>query len=227
MTPRSALLFAAGFGRRMAPLTDARPKPLIEVGGTTLLDHAITLVEEAGIHRIVVNTHYLGHMIHDHLVGRDIAISDEAEQILDTGGGLRKALELLGDPVVITLNTDAIWSGENGLSTLLGEWQPDRMDGLLLLCEKDRALGHGGQGDFLIDADGRLTPGPGPIYTGLQILTTADLEARPVTAFSMWDIWREMMKRGRLFGVLHRGVWCDVGRPESIPLAEALLERGP
>ncbi len=215
------MLFAAGLGRRMAPLTDHLPKPLIPVAGRALIDHALDLAREAGIDRIVVNSHYLPDMLAAHLAPRGITPVYEPE-LLETGGGLKNALPLLGSEVVLTLNSDAVWTGENPLQSLLSAWDPDRMQALLLLADPCRALGHVG-GDFLIGADGRLTRGPGPIYAGAQILHTARLAAEPAAVFSMNRIWDAMIADDGLFGVVHPGRWCDVGRPEGIALAEGML----
>ncbi|MFV0332968.1 MAG: nucleotidyltransferase family protein [Tropicimonas sp.] len=224
--PDAVMLFAAGFGTRMAPLTDTRPKPLIEVAGRALIDHALALADDAGIGRIVVNTHYRGEQVATHLAARpDIALSHEAE-ILETGGGLRHALPLLGTGPVFTLNTDAVWTGPNPLAALRAAWDPARMDALVMLITPKRATGHAGAGDFLRSPDGALTRGPGAIYAGAQILRTDGLGEFREAAFSLNRLWDMMIARGRLFGVVHEGGWCDVGRPESIALAERLLGGG-
>ena len=217
------MFFAAGLGTRMRPLTDDRPKPLVEVGGVTLLDHALDLGRAAGIGRMVVNVHYRGGMIRDHLAGRDIAISDETETLLDTGGGLRKARDLLGTDPVFTMNTDAVWQGPNPFEALTAAWDPDRMGALLLLVPRDRAVGHLGAGDFLIAPDGRIGRGPGLIYTGAQIIAPHVLDRIEEEVFSLNLAWTALAEEGRLFGTPYRGRWCDVGRPESIALAEAVL----
>jgi len=222
--PDTALLFGAGFGTRMAPLTLDRPKPLVEVAEKPLLDHALDILAEGGIEQIAINTHYLAEQIADHLADRPILISHEPE-ILDTGGGLKQALNLLESDPVLTLNTDAVWTGPNPVKTLLRHWDPDRMEALLLLVASENATGHRGKGDFLMDPEGRLTPGPGAVYTGLQIIRTDRVSQHSQTAFSLWEIWREMLNRGTIFGALHKGGWCDVGRPDSIALAEDLLRR--
>lgn len=222
--PDAVMLFAAGFGTRMRHLTASRPKPLLPVAGRPLLDHALALVDTAGIGTVVVNTHYLGDQIAAHLAPRpEIAISHETPEILETGGGLRKALPLLGAPTVFTLNTDAVWTGSNPLERLRSAWDPERMDALLMLVEPEFAHGHSGTGDFLRDGDGRLERGPGAIYCGVQILKTDGLAEIDAPAFSLNRLWDRMLERGRLFGLLHDGEWCDVGRPEGIGLAEAML----
>ena len=225
--PDALMLFAAGFGTRMMPLTAARPKPLIAVGGKALIDHALGQVDGTAIRKIVVNLHYLAPMIRDHLAARtDIELSDESPMLLDTGGGLRRALPRLGPGPVYTLNTDAVWSGANALGQLSEAWDPSRMVGLLLLVPKERAMGHDGPGDFAMGDDGCLSRGAQFVYTGAQIITTGLLARITEPTFSLNRIWDMLMAEGRLFGVAHDGNWCDVGRPESIPLAEALLNGG-
>ena len=223
--PDAVLFFAAGLGTRMAPLTVDRPKPLISVAGKALLDHALDFAVD--IPRKVVNVHYKAAMLRAHLAQRDIAISDESDLLRETGGGLRHALPLLGDGPVFTMNTDAVWRGPNPFEALAGAWNPDKMDGLLLLVDRARALGHIGKGDFEVGADGRIEWGPGPIYTGAQIMRTDALLQVPENAFSMHVFWNDMLARRRLYGVVYDGNWCDVGRPESIPVAEAMLKGPP
>ena len=224
MTDRfNVMLFAAGLGTRMAPLTADRPKPLITVGDRTLLDHALALTDVPCVGGRVVNVHYRAEMVRAHLDGTDVAISAE-DPLLETGGGLRHALPLLGTGPVMTLNTDAIWRGPNPLTRLAQAWRPG-MEALLLLVPRDRVVGHAGAGDFIAAPDGRLTRGPGAVYTGAQIIRTDRLAEVPQDAFSLNLVWDGMAARGGLFGVTHDGAWCDVGRPESIPLAESLLEQ--
>ncbi len=223
MTDRFAvMLFAAGRGTRMAPLTDDRPKPLVAVGGQTLLDHALALTAVPCVSRKVVNVHYFGEMIRHHLSDQNVAISTE-DPLLETGGGLRHALPLLGEGPVMTLNTDAIWSGPNPLTQLAEAWRPE-MEALLLLIPPTQVKGHVGAGDFSIGPDGRLTRAPDLIYTGAQVIRTDRLGDVAESAFSLNVVWTAMAARGGLFGMTYTGRWCDVGRPESIPLAQMLME---
>ncbi len=225
MQPFALMLFAAGFGTRMGALTRDRPKPLIPVAGRALLDHALDIAATPCVAHRVINLHYLGGQIAQHLQGQDIALSWE-DPILDTGGGLRAALPLLGSGPVMMLNTDAVWTGANPLEQLAAAWDGARMDGLLLLAQPDQALGHKGAGDFLVDAQGRLSRAKGaagPIYLGTQILRPDGLAAIDQQAFSLNLLWDQMIAQGRLYGVFHQGGWCDVGHPEAIPLAESLL----
>lgn len=219
--PDSVMLFAAGFGTRMGALTSAQPKPLIEVAGKPLLDHALALTE--GIPTRVVNAHYRAEQIEAHLTGTGVHVSTETPEILDTGGGLRQALPILGAAPVYTLNTDAIWSGPNPLTLLRDAWDPDRMDALLLCVPLARAVGREGGGDFALQEDGRLTRGGDFVYTGAQILRTEGLHAIPDRAFSLNRLWNEQAGRDRLFGLPYPGRWCDVGHPAGITLAEEML----
>ncbi|MDB5666030.1 nucleotidyltransferase family protein [Cypionkella sp.] len=218
------MLFAAGFGARMGTLTAHHPKPMIEVAGKALIDHAFAVADQAGITKIVINLHYLGDQIASHVQHRDIALSWEPE-ILETGGGLKAALPLLGDGPVLTMNTDAVWSGQNPLTQLLNAWDPAEMDALLLLLPASKALGHIGAGDFLLDAEGRLSRAnqtDSPIYLGAQILKTGGLQAISEPVFSLNRLWDRLIAERRAYGIIHQGGWCDVGRPEGIALAESL-----
>ena len=221
--PQAVMLFAAGFGTRMGALTADRPKPLVQVAGQALIDHALSLVDGAGISRKVANLHYRAEMLEAHLSGKDVQISVETPDILETGGGLRQAMPLLGEGPVFTLNTDAIWKGPNPLSLAMQAWDPALMDALLVCINPDMAAGHSGKGDFILDAAGRLSRGPGWIYGGAQIIRTDGLRDIPDRAFSLNLLWDRMQEKGRLYGLRYPGKWCDDGRPEGIALAERLL----
>lgn len=221
--PLPLMIFAAGFGTRMRPLTDDRPKPLIEVAGRSLLDRALDLGHAAGCAPVAVNTHYLGDRIAAHLAGRELAISDEPGAILDTGGGLRKALPLLGEGPVMTLNPDVVWTGPNPLAALAQAWD-GRMAALLMLVPLDRATARQGAGDFALDADGRISRSGDFVYAGAQILRPDRLADIPGDVFSLNRLWDLLIDEGRAFGLVHPGGWCDVGWPGAIPLAEALLD---
>lgn len=217
------MIFAAGKGTRMAPLTDVTPKPLIRVAGQTLLDRALGLGRDAGAGPVVVNIHHLGDQIRQHVAGTDIAVSDEAANLLETGGGLRKALPLLGRGPVMTLNPDAVWTGPNPLRTLSDAWRED-MDALLVLVPLARTHGRKGGGDFALDAQGRLIRGGDLVYGGAQIIRTGRLQDISEDAFSINLLWDMMLADGRAYGIIHSGEWCDVGRPDCIALAETLVE---
>jgi MurNAc alpha-1-phosphate uridylyltransferase len=217
------MLFAAGFGTRMGALTADRPKPLIPVAGRALIDHALDLVAGAGVQNAVANLHYKPDMLVEHLRGKDVQTSLEEPDILETGGGLRFALPLLGPAPVFTMNTDAIWKGPNPLVMARDAWNPEQMDGLLICIQPDRAVGHTGKGDFLLAEDGQLTRGHGLIYGGVQIIKTEGLAAIAQSAFSLNLLWDRMLEQGRLFGLSYPGKWCDVGRPEGIAIAEQMI----
>lgn len=219
------MLFAAGFGTRMGRLTADRPKPLIPVAGRALIDHALAIAEAAGVTHTVVNTHYRAEQMAAHLAGRQVAISHEPE-ILETGGGLKAALPLLGPGPVAILNSDGIWTGANPLLQLAQAWDPDRMEVLLLLLPLDQTLAHGPKGDFRLDGENRLSRGQGGedhVYIGAHIVNPARVAATPDKVFSLNRNWNEMIAAGTAFGLIHRGRWCDVGHPEGIAEAEALL----
>lgn len=220
--PDSVMIFAAGLGTRMGSLTKDRPKPLLCVGAQTLLDHA--LAQAARIPKKVVNVCYHADQIIAHLSGRDdIRISDERPQRLETGGGLIRALPLLGGDCCFTLNTDCIWTGANPLDQLARAWAPDRMDALLLVVPRDRAKGHSGSGDFAISDDQRLTRGGSLIYTGAQIIRTDILKNYPQEPFSLNEIWNDIALRGRLCGTIFDGGWCDTGTPGGLAMARSVL----
>jgi MurNAc alpha-1-phosphate uridylyltransferase len=226
MRPLPLMIFAAGFGTRMGDLTKATPKPLIRVAGRALIDHALALRGPAKIAKAVINLHYLGAQIEQHLAGQDVTISWERDQILETGGGLRAALPLLGNDAVLALNSDAVWTGANPLVQLLDAWQPTRMDSLLLLLARENALGHTGVGDFILAADGRISRAKGqaaPIYLGAQIQKVSSILAITDTVFSLGQVWDRQISAGRAYGIIHQGGWCDVGSPDGIALAEELL----
>lgn len=216
------MLFAAGFGTRMGDLTARCPKPLIKVAGIALIDHALKIVQSAGLKTVVANSHYLPEMMAEHLESRDVSLSFEPE-ILETGGGLRQALPLLGPDPVFTFNTDAIWSGENPLTTLAAAWDPEKMDALLLLVSPQNARGYTRGGDFVQAANGTLKRGPGWVYTGAQIIKTDGLKNIADSKFSLHALWDKMYASGRIFGVPYAGGWCDVGTPAGIGIAEKML----
>ncbi|MEL6888912.1 MAG: nucleotidyltransferase family protein [Pseudomonadota bacterium] len=222
MTP-PLMLFAAGFGTRMGALTRDRPKPLIEVAGKPLIDHALALADGAGIARIVANTHYRPEMIEAHLASRDVQTSRETPDILDTGGGLRHALPRLGADTVMTLNSDAVWAGPNPLRQLLDAWDATRMDALLLCVPMAQVHGRDSDGDFNLQPDGQIVRGPDAVYAGAQILNTERLHDVRDTTFSLNVVWDAMAADARLFGLGYPGHWCDVGHPGGIAEAEAML----
>jgi len=220
------MILAAGFGTRMGALTAERPKPLIEVAGRALIDHALAQAR-AGSDRIVVNGHYRAGQMRDYLAGMaDVSFVEELSDILDSGGGIRAALPVLASPEIFTLNADAVWSGAGALAQLDAAWDAERMDALLLMVPQARAVGRDRGGDFAIDAQGRLAwDKAGAVYTGAQILNTALFADMPEGPFSLHEIWNTALAKGRLFGVVHQGGWADVGHPEGIAMAEYMLRQ--
>lgn len=221
----ACMVFAAGLGTRMRPLTAARPKAMVEVAGRPLIDHALAQV--AGPGPTVVNSHHFADVLHAHLRQADVTLIHETPRVLETGGGLRNALPALGKGPVLTMNADACWTGPRARDTLLYAWDGDAMDGLLLLVPQARATGQAG-GSFAIGPDGRLTRDrTGLVHTGAGIIKPDGLRNDPRAVFSLRDLWFEMMERGRLYGVVHPGHWADVGTPDGIAAAEAMLAAHP
>lgn len=228
MTPEAVMIFAAGLGTRMGELTRDRPKPLIEVAGRPLIDYALALVRAAGIPRIVVNAHAHAGQLRAHLArtAPDVLLSHEPV-LLETGGGLKAALPLLCSGPAFTLNADMVWSGPNPLTALAAAWTPGE-GARLALVPRAAAVGHSGPGDFFLEPDGRLLRRGGAasadfVYAGAGIIDTAAVAAYPGTAFSLNAVWDGLIAAGRLKGTVHSGRWVDVGRPEGIALAEAVL----
>jgi len=222
--PLSVMLFAAGFGTRMKALTRDCPKPLIKVAGRPLIDHTLELAREVSPERIVANLFYMPEMLEAHLSPHNVLLSHESPAILDTGGGLRYALPLLGKGPVFTMNTDVIWTGPNPLKLAQDAWDPQKMDALLVCVPLARAVGRKGAGDFTADSSGRISRGGDLVYGGVQIVKTTGLHLIKETAFSLNTLWNQMHDAGRLFALEYPGHWCDVGYPEGIELAENMLK---
>jgi N-acetyl-alpha-D-muramate 1-phosphate uridylyltransferase len=226
-TPSALMLFAAGLGTRMGNLVANCPKPLLQVGGRTLIDRALDLADQASITRKVVNLHYLGDQIATHLAPRkDISLSWERDQILETGGGLRAALPLLGDGPVFTLNPDVVWAGPNPLTHLRNAWNSETMDGLLLLLPMSSVKGRDGRADFLLGPDGRIARAGSTgqhLYIGAQIIRTERLADIPDAVFSLNRLWDMMIADRRAYGLIYPGEWCDVGTPQGLTEAAAML----
>jgi MurNAc alpha-1-phosphate uridylyltransferase len=230
----SAMVLAAGLGKRMYPLTIDRPKPLVEVAGKRLIDYAFDRLRSANITRAVVNVHYLAEQVEDWARSQtapEIVISDERRQLLDTGGGIHKALGHLGPAPFFVLNSDSFWldGAVPALERLRGAWDGARMDSLLLLSPQASAVGYEGAGDFHRDAGWRLSrrqPGETApfIYAGCYLVAPSLFAGAPEGAFSMNLLWDAALARGRLFGLLHDGLWIHVGRPDSIAYAERTME---
>jgi MurNAc alpha-1-phosphate uridylyltransferase len=226
------MVLAAGFGTRMGALTRTRPKPLLTVAGRTLIDHALDHVTDAGVRRAVVNLHYLGAQIRAHLAGRaepEIAFSEEAPEILDTGGGVRQALPLLGAGAFYAINSDAVFAGPNPLGALADAWDPARMDALLLLVPAARARAYTRPGDFFLDAEGGpprrrgAAPSAPFVFSGAQILSHGAFEGALRGPFSLNLVWDRLIAEGRLAALTYPGDWVDVGTPEGLAEAERAL----
>ena len=228
------MVLAAGFGKRLRPITDRVPKPLVAVGGRSMLDRALDAAAEAGIGEAVVNVHWLGGQIIAHCAGRSkpsVTISDERDAILDTGGGIVKALPILGTAPFLLLNADTFWteSGEAPvLSGLLSAFDPERMDILLLVVRPQDTTGHSGGIDFRLEADGRLTRAgtatEGFIYAGAAIISPQVLDGAPAGPHSLNLHFNKAASTGRLFGhAMTGGHWYTVGTPEALAQAEARL----
>ena len=225
--PRNAMIFAAGFGTRMGAMTKTCPKPMIDVAGKLLIDHALDFLDQPAIGTIVVNTHYLADQVEAHLEHRaNVTTIREEPDILETGGGLRNALPILGQEPVFTLNSDIIWPRGNPISAMDKLWDPDVMDGLLAIIPLDRATGYTGPADFQMLPDGTLARGADAkfLYTGIQIIKTDGLADFQEETFSLNLLWNQMIDAGRLYGFVFDGSWVDVGRPEGIALAENALK---
>ena len=228
-----AMILAAGFGMRMRPLTNDRPKPLIEVAGKALIDYGLDRLREAGVQTAVVNGHYRAEQIlhwSQQQAAPRVAFSDEQAEILDTGGGITKALPLLGRQPFFVLNSDSFWLDGKvpALSRLRAAWNDATMDCLLLLCHVDRTIGYNGRGDFLLGRDGRLTrqQGPGALaYIGGYLVHPRLFRDASFGKFSMNALWDKAISEGRLHGIAHSGKWFHVGTPDAIGLAEAELAK--
>lgn len=231
----SAMVLAAGLGKRMRPLTAAQPKPLIRVAGKALIDHSLDQLASAGIARAMVNVHYLADALEAHLVARksgpEITISDERERLLETGGGMAKALDGLPDPF-FCLNSDNIWldGPRDVFRELSAVWNADRMDALLLVVPHARALNYRGKGDFHLDAVGRVRRRKSGrvapfIFTGIQLVSHRLLRDAPEGPFSTNVLWNRAIDEDRLYGVSHTGLWFEVGEPTAIAPTEAWLTR--
>ena len=233
--PRTAMIMAAGLGKRMRPLTATKPKPLIEVGGKPLLDHVLEKLRAAGVKKVVVNVHYLADAVEAHLVSRghglEVMISDERKRLMETGGGLVQAQPLIDTDPFLSINSDNLWvdGPADTLKLLASHWDDTKMDALLLLVPLARAENHRGMGDFHMDREGRLRRRDRShvapfVFTGVQMISKRLLRDAPDGPFSTNILWDRAIDEGRCFGAVHQGLWFDVGTPKSIPMTEAALE---
>lgn len=229
-----AMMLAAGLGTRMRPLTLTRPKPLIEVAGRSLLDRGVDALQRAGVSQVVVNKHYLADQIDGWAAARatpHIVVQDEEALILDTGGGVAKALPHLGPDPFFVLNSDSFWvdGPAPALQRMRAAWNDATMDCLLLLARKNRATGFDGPGDFDMDDTGRLARRSGEtaehVYAGAYLVHPRLFRDAPGGAFSMNELWNRALAEGRLHGLVHDGWWLHVGTPDAIALAEDKLRQ--
>ncbi|MEG6508319.1 nucleotidyltransferase family protein [Methyloligella sp. 2.7D] len=234
----TAMVLAAGYGIRMRPLTETTPKPLVALRDLPLIDHVLDGLLDAGVSKAVVNVHYLADQIEAHVETRlaageepEIAISDERAELLDTGGGTKHALSLLGSGPFFVHNSDAVWQEDQGmaLSRMAAMWDPETMDALLLLADKETSLGYSGAGDFSLGEDGRLArrgeDAAAPfIFAGVSICDARLFEGAPEGPFSLNLLWDRALEKGRLMGVTLGGRWMHIGTPEALAEAEALLD---
>ncbi len=231
---KRALVLAAGFGKRMRPLTDNCPKPLIKLGGKPMIDHVLDRLADAGVGHAIVNVHYLPEMIESHLRHRtspEISISDERETILDTGGAVAKIRAQLGDEAFFVHNSDSVWI-ENGGATLnrmIEAWVDSAMDSLLLLASAKNSLGYSGRGDFHLEPSGRVRRRKGDetadyVFAGVSINHPRLFTDCPDGPFSLNCLWDKALANGRLAAISHQGLWMHVGTPEALAEAEKRIE---
>jgi len=231
---KTAMVMAAGHGTRMRPLTNDRSKAMVKVDGRPLIDHMLDRLAEVGVKRAVVNIHAHADHLEAYLKARKkglkIIISDERDELLETGGGVVKALPLLGQAPILICNIDAIWVPfAPVLEHLLSNWRPNKMDELLLCARRDWSLGYNGKGDFNIHNDGRITRRSGDsadhVYAGVQIFKPALAKPFKLEAFSRNKIWDKSLKRRKIFGTELAGYWMHVGDPRAVIAAEAVLKQ--
>ncbi len=231
--PRRAMVLAAGYGTRMRPLTETMPKPMVPVGGKPLLDHVLDRLADAGVEIAVVNVHHFADQIESHVASRRaprVIVSDERDELLGTGGGVVKALPLLGDAPFFHVNSDTIWieGPRANLARLAQAFDPARMDALLLLAPTATSVGYDGRGDFLMTADGRLHKRlereVAPfVYAGAAILQPRLFAGRRAEPFSLTQLFDRAEAEGRLYGHRLEGVWMHVGTPDAVRHAESAI----
>ncbi len=229
--PATAMVLAAGLGTRMRPLTDDRPKALVNVHGRALIDHVLDRLVQAGVRRAVVNVHAFADMLEAHVRQRrdiELLISDERARLMETGGGVRQARALLGDDPIVVCNIDSVWEEPQGsaIARLAAGFDPSVMSARLMLAAMDQCLGFDGAGDFFMDEGGSLSlRGPMPhapwAYTGVQIIDPRIVDEEPLEPFSFMRVWKRLRSEGRLFGVPLGGFWMHVGDPQARAEAEA------
>ncbi len=234
-TPTTAMVFAAGLGTRMRPITDTVPKPLVKVAGRALIDHCLDRFVEGGVTRAIVNVHWLADRIEAHLAAREapkIVISDERAKLLDQGGGIKRALPLIGAEPFFLCNTDAFWieGPRSNLRRLAEGFDPETMDAILMVAASAGAVGVDWPGDFIMDRDGRLAVREprhvAPfVYTGVGIIKPQLFAGVAEDVFRLAPFFYRAAEKGRLYGLRLDGLWLHIGRPESIAEAEKAIDR--
>lgn len=236
--PHTAMVMAAGLGKRMRPLTATRPKPLVEVAGKPLIDHVLDRLRAAGVRRVIVNVHYLADALEAHLScageGLEMVVSDERARLMETGGGLVQARDLIGDAPFLCVNSDNLWRDGpiDAIRLLASRWDAATMDALLLTVPLARAHNHPGRGDFRLDGEGRIVARRAPgrmapfVHTGVQILHPRVIADWPDGPFSTNLFWDRAIAAGRAFSQVHQGLWFDVGTPAAVGRTEAMLADG-
>lgn len=228
---KAAMILAAGLGQRMRPLTNTLPKPLIPVAGKSMLERTFAHLKESGISKVVVNTHYLAPLIEEVIKAHypETLISHE-EILLETGGGIKKALPLLGEDAFFTLNGDSVWSHSQSLPAMERAWNEDHMDALLLLIPREKAHGYEGRGDFFISPEGRLTRlgealSSPYVYIGVQLTHPRLFQDGPDGSFSLNLLWNKALEKGRLYGLVHQGDWFHISTPEDLKMYEPMVAK--
>jgi len=231
--PRCAMILAAGLGTRMRPLTETIPKPLVAVGGKPLINHVLDRLAATGVETAVVNVHHFADQIERHLKPRrapKIVISDERDAVLGTGGGIVKALPLIGAAPFFVVNADTLWIDgvKSNLERLAVAFRPDAMDALLLLAPTATSVGYGGRGDFVMAADGKLRRRPERevvpfVYAGIAVLSPALFCGAPTGAFALTQLFDRAIEQERLYGLRLEGVWMHVGTPDAVAAAERAI----
>jgi len=233
MRPNRAIVLAAGLGTRMRPYNGHVPKPLVQIGGKSLIDYSLDRLADAGVERVVVNVHHLADALERHLASRKrphIVISDERAELHGTGGGIAKALPQLGDGPFFLVNSDTVWLDgvKPNFARLADAFDPATMDALLLLAPTAESIGYGGRGDFAMLPDGRLRRRGERevvpfVYAGAAILSPALFAGAPAGAFPLTPLFDRAGAKDRLFGLRLEGLWMHVGTPEAVAAAEAAL----
>ena len=223
----TSVIFTAGFGTRMHPITKDIPKPLVRVGEKTLLDHTLELAKNGNVKHFYLNTHHLADQIEKHVEGKkNIKLNFETPRILETGGGLKAISPQLNTPIIFTSNVDSIWKGPNPYNVLRKHWNSIKMDCLILLIPLKNAIGYSKLGDFKKAKNGLIKRSnkSGLIYSGIQLIKHELTRKNKKTIFSLNETWDELIKEEKLYGTIYNGNWADVGSIDNLNKAKKLLE---